>query len=110
MSPGDGLETARRKGSKQRAPGSRAHGGEGLSAKRYLQREGIRGATRLPVFVTRQAFWELAALGDRDRKMGQARRAGPPARQKQHGPGLKIQPANPIQPDPSSLLAYRANP
>jgi len=46
----------------------------------------------------------------RDDKMGWARRAGPPARQKKHGPSQEIQPANPIQPDPSSPLAHRANP
>jgi len=46
----------------------------------------------------------------RDGKMGWARRASPPARQKKHRPGQEIQPANPIQPGSSSLLACQANP
>jgi len=53
MSPDDELETARRKGLKQRAPGFHVPGGEGSTARRYLRRDEILrrcapGSTRHP--------------------------------------------------------------
>ena len=52
----------------------------------------------------------ISSIVRRDVKMGRARRAGPPARPKKHGPGHKIQPANPRQPGPSSPITRRASP
>jgi len=42
--------------------------------------------------------------------MGRARRAGPPTRQKTHGPGQENQLVSPKQPGPPSPLARRASP